>query len=103
MRALIVLQAADGSWELTRDLASILGRDLVDLVSATDDATGFRDDVRRAWATALAIAWLEQNAADGEDEWRLLAAKGRKWIDGTSAVPPGGGTWTDAAGQFLRP
>ena len=101
MHALIVLQAADGSWELTKKLAALIGRDLSDLRSAIEDARGSRDDVQRAWATALALAWLEQHAANAEDEWRMLATKGRKWIDATPAIPPGGGTWMNAARGFL--
>ena len=102
MHYLIVLQAADGSWELTRELAALIGRDLSDLRSAIEDARGSRDDVRRAWATALALAWLEQHAANAEDEWRMLATKGREWIAATPAIPPGGGLWIEAARKFLR-
>ena len=102
MHALIVLQAADGSWELTKKLADLIGRDLSDLRAAIEDARGSRDDVRRAWATALALAWLEQYAAAANDEWRRLAEKAREWIDATPAIPPGGGTWMDAARQSLR-
>ncbi len=102
MHSLILLQSADGSWELTKDLASVMGRDLAALRSAVQGASGSDSDVLRAWATALALTWLRTNAADNEDEWRLLAAKGRKWIDGTAAVPPGGRTWIDKADEYLR-
>ena len=102
MHELIVLQAADGSWELTKELASLIGRDLDDLRSAIENARGSGNDVQRAWATALALAWLEEHAAEARDEWRLLAAKAREWIDATPAIPPGGGTWMDAAMECLR-
>jgi Ca-activated chloride channel homolog len=102
MQQLIVLQAADGSWELTRELAAIFGREPDELASAITGATGSYDDVLRAWATALAIEWLQLNADDVRDEWRMLAAKARPWIDNTHAVPPGGGTWVDAARAFLK-
>ena len=101
MQRLIVLQAADGSWRLTKELASILERDLAQLRSAIDGATGSQDDVLNAWATALALEWLRRHAADVEDQWRLLATKGQTWLNRTPARPPGGDTWTDAAARFL--
>lgn len=101
MHALILLQAADGSWELTQELASIIGRDLGALRSAVKGATGPKPELLRVWATALALAWLGRNAADVEDEWRLLAAKAQRWIDGTAVVPPGGGPWLDEAKGYL--
>ena len=101
MHALILLQAADGSWELTQELASIIGRDLVELRSAVKGATGPQPELLRAWATALSIAWLGRNAADVEDEWRLLAAKAQRWIDGASVVAPVGGAWLEEAKSYL--
>jgi hypothetical protein len=102
MQELIVLQAADGSWELTRELATIIGRDIDEVSSAITGATGRSDDVRRAWATALAVAWLELRAAGAHDEWQMLYAKARTWLDNTPAVPPDGRTWLDFAREFLK-
>ena len=95
------MQATDGSWRLTKELASILGHDLTELNAAVQGATGPRDEVLRACATSLALAWLQKNAADAEDEWRLLATKARKWLDAAPTVPPGGGAWIDFAESFL--
>jgi hypothetical protein len=72
------------------------------LALAITGATGSNDAVLRAWATALAVAWLELHARDVRDEWRMLAEKALKWIDNTHAVPPGGGTWVDVARAFLK-
>ncbi|MBA2306482.1 MAG: hypothetical protein H0W08_28165 [Acidobacteria bacterium] len=69
--------------------------------SAAVGATGSSDDVARAWATALALAWLRQNAAAVENEWRLLAGKASRCIDSIPAAPSGGSTWTGAARDFL--
>jgi hypothetical protein len=102
MHELIVLQSADGSWELTPHLASIVGRDLAELRFAVDDLTGPREAILRVWATALAIAWLIENAIDVQDEWHLLADKGRRWIDNTTRVSPVHRTWIDEARNFLR-
>ncbi len=101
MQRLILLQGADGWWSLTPELADILGRELAQLETAIQNASGAREEVRRAWATALALEWLQANAADREDEWRLLANKARKWLDAVQALPPDSGTWHEAARQFL--
>jgi Ca-activated chloride channel family protein len=102
MQDLIALQAADGSWDLTLELATVMGRDLDTLSSAVTRATGRGDEIRRAWATALAVAWLELHAASARDEWQMLASKARKWLDHTPAVPADGGTWLDFAREFSK-
>jgi hypothetical protein len=98
MRALdrlVALQRADGSWELDQALADVLGVSLNELVAATRGARGDANDVKRAWATALALVFLENRAASNRAEWELLADKGRRWLASAGAVPPGGGTWLD--------
>jgi Ca-activated chloride channel family protein len=101
VNALILLQSSDGSWDLTDQLASILGREPAELRSAIQGAPRFPQAVRRAWATALALVWLDRNAADRQEEWRLLANKARAWIAGTAVPAPGGGTWIAKAETFL--
>jgi Ca-activated chloride channel homolog len=98
--ALIALQRADGSWDLTSELAAIIGRDLPELEKALAGANG--TDVRRAWATALALAWLRKHATHLEDEWRLLGAKAQRWLTGVTAPPPGGQPWIETGKAFLR-
>ena len=78
MHALVALQRADGSWDLTRELADALERDLAELEAALRGAT--EKEIRRAWATALAIVWLETRAPQAREEWRLLAAKASEWL-----------------------
>ncbi len=101
MHVLVALQYADGHWDLTADLAALLGFDLEQLEAAIAMASGDVSDIRRAWATALSIAWLRAHASGVEEEWRLLAAKGRQWIDNVPASPQGRWTWVDAATKFL--
>jgi hypothetical protein len=101
MRALVALQRADGSWDLTGKFAAAIGRDLTDLEAGLADASGDPEEVRRAWATALALTWLDEHARRVEVEWRLLAAKARSWLDRVTAAPGEGRTWIDAAGRFL--
>jgi hypothetical protein len=102
MHALVALQRADGSWDLTRELADIIGRSLNELESGLGGATGDVEHVRKAWATALALVWLRTHARYVEEEWKMLAAKARAWLDDVDAVPPGRGAWVDAAADFLR-
>ena len=100
MHALIALQRADGSWDLTPELAAIIGHELRDLEAAMQQASGSRLEIRRAWATALALVWLADHASDAETEWRLLAAKGRKFLDAATVLPAHVGTWLDAARDY---
>ena len=100
MHELIALQHADGHWDLNHDLAVILGRDLSE-IEEISGAFGTRADVRRAWATALALAWLQLHAGAVEEQWRLLGAKARRWLDDVAAAPPDGWMWIDVATRFL--
>jgi Ca-activated chloride channel family protein len=97
---LVALQRADGSWELDQALADVLGMPLKSLVAATQGATGKQDEVRRAWATSLALTFLDNHAASNRTEWELLAAKARRWLASVTALPPRGGTWIDHAGSL---
>ncbi|HEY0871956.1 MAG TPA: VIT domain-containing protein [Vicinamibacterales bacterium] len=100
-QALIVLQTAEGFWNLESELASIIGRDLDDLRSAIKDVAGAETLAARAWATALALVWLELNAHDTRDEWRMLADKARRWLDRAAILPPDGADWLDSASRFI--
>ena len=102
MAALVILQEADGSWPFNEELAGVLGVELETLREAMDGTPGPEDLVLRAWATALALAWLERNAADAKEEWSLLAKKAQAWLDGAVATPPGGLTWREAAVEQLE-
>lgn len=98
--ALVALQAADGSWELTGELARAVGKGLDEIEETAAGVAGDRRLVRRALATALALAWLEREAADARDEWALLAAKGRQWL-ATCGVSPAAASWDDLAVRVL--
>ena len=84
------------------EFAEAIGRKLPDLERALSGATGDQDEIRQAWATALALDWLARHAQDVEHEWRMLAAKARTWLDTVRAVPADGGAWADAAAKFLQ-
>lgn len=101
LHALVALQRADGSWDLNSDLAAVLGRTLGPLEHEIAGAYGRDEEVRRAWATALAIAWLEANAPDSEPEWRMLVRKAHQWLDTVAATPANAGEWVEIARRFL--
>jgi hypothetical protein len=97
---LVQLQRANGCWELGPELAEVLGVDLSRLESAIQGARG-GDDARRAWATALALAWLLARPED-RTLWELIADKARAWLAATAAEPAGDLTFEEQAIAFLR-
>ena len=100
--ALVALQAADGSWDLTPALAGFIDRDLGLLESMLTLASGDPALARRALATALAIVWLRLNADQERGEWEMLAEKASCWLAACPASPAGCRRWTDVAEQLLR-
>ena len=72
---LISLQAAYGSWTLTPDLGSVLGksRELVECSAPAQVDQG-------VWSTVLALVWLHAFKADAREEWHLVAAKAVSWL-----------------------
>jgi Ca-activated chloride channel family protein len=98
--ALIELQEFDGSWDLTAELARVMGQSL----RAWQDALGRqgRDPlVRRAVGTGLALRWLEENAATERGEWELLAEKAVRWLEQCPVRPLGGGDWIESARRLV--
>ena len=73
-------------------------RDLGELEAAL--GRGAAPATARAWATASAIARLRRNAADVEDEWRLIAAKAELWLSASGRRGPHGASWFEAADEF---
>jgi len=99
LQRLIALQRADGAWDFDEPLAGALDGDLTAFDAALR-ALGERDDVvetRRAWATALALAWLETRAPDREEEWRFLARKAMRWLEAHAGGMRDAAAWRRAA------
>jgi hypothetical protein len=95
---LVALQRAEGSWRLTADLARAVGFDDVGRLRKALGRELAGDREERAAGTALALAWLERECADTRDEWRMLAAKAREWLEG---MPGGAGAWLSLAEAAL--
>jgi len=78
--ALILLQAASGSFRLTDELARALGTTLVTLTSRRPpsvDGVAVTDDL---WATALSLTFLQKSLASLADEWDLIGAKALDYL-----------------------
>jgi hypothetical protein len=81
----------------------VIGVSLKELESRLAGATGARHDIRRAWATALALTYLTKRASESRQEWKLLAQKATRWLEHAGAVPPSGTSWLDyAAREFVE-
>jgi Ca-activated chloride channel family protein len=102
MHELVRLQKAGGYWELDAALAHVIGRTVADLRHVIGLAAADSRDRDRAWATALALTWLDLHADAFADEWRMLARKARAWLDEVGAAPAAGVSWTNAAREYLR-
>jgi Ca-activated chloride channel family protein len=98
---LVALQRADGSWDLTKELADVLGRPLEALEAELADAVGDAATARRALATALALRWLERHAAESRSEWALLEKKARRFLDQCPARAAGDRDWPQAAERAM--
>jgi len=98
---LVALQRADGSWDLDEAFAQVVGIALSDLAARIAGVRGDAGEATRAWATALALAFLEREAFSNRDEWELLATKARRWLSGVTVTPPDGGEWSDFAAMAL--
>ena len=99
---LVNLQRADGSWELTDELADAIGLAPGDVESALAVVTGGGEERHATtWATALALAWLAREASQLEPEWRMLASKGQQWLEAHASGPIDGPEWMRRAKAFL--
>ena len=73
MRRLILLQHADGHWQLDEHLAAILGVTLTDIPPST-----LPDE---AWATVLALAFLQTTCQAYKEEYELVEIKARHYLN----------------------
>ena len=69
--------------DMTPEFAAALACDLA-IIEATCPGVASSSADRRAWATALAIAWLGHNAAGAKNEWSVVVRKARVWLEGNS-------------------
>ena len=104
------LQGADGSWDLTEEFAKAVGIGRRELEAQFDEVMRRLQEVlghlggpvagdpggvicRRAFATALALRWLQVKCADTRQEWEGLSQKACEWLEGAS---PSADFWREA-------
>ena len=100
LQRLIRLQAANGTWDLTGELADLIGKPLDVLEREIAEAAGSRE-YRLAWATALAIAWLRRHAAEAREEWEMLAGKAESWLATSAPARADRSLWMERAEQVV--
>ena len=74
----INLQMASGAWELTPQLAGLLGSSIDVLKSACP--VSCEGGVQSVWATALVLVFLVKKMSESQDEWELVAMKAENWL-----------------------
>ncbi|HVG85917.1 MAG TPA: VIT and VWA domain-containing protein [Vicinamibacterales bacterium] len=99
--AVVALQRADGSWELTEKLARAVGVEWTHLTSASAEVSGTPDH-GRIWATMVALAWLARHADESRDEWQLLAQKAEGWLSATVRDQASLARWRQAADALVN-
>jgi len=73
LQPLVLLQEFDGSWELNQAFAVAVGSTLDILIPENKVSS-------KAWATALALAFLQIALHERAEEWKLLADKAHEWL-----------------------
>jgi len=76
---IVVLQAFDGSWELNASLAAAINLSLCSLTSPADVPDA-------AWATAIALSFLELRLSARADECEFVAEKARGWLKQAATI-----------------
>jgi Ca2+-binding EF-hand superfamily protein len=76
LQVLVLLQSFDGTWELTEDFAKAIcfGATLADITPHPSSTSA------KAWATALAAAFLKVVLPTRAQEWELVASKALAWL-----------------------
>jgi len=78
-------------------------RDVMKRIQPGDAAVAQNRDAERAWATALAIAWLEIECHRLEREWHMLVNKGHAWLADRKDAIGDSREWLAEAKQVLAP
>ena len=77
LESIISLQKFDGSWELDEDLLKLIQIELKGKLCPVKSSS--------VWATILVITWLEKACTNKADEWEMIAAKAKTWLQ-TQAI-----------------
>ena len=75
---IINLQLADGSWELSKDLADVVGQPITTIKEACP--VPCKGAMYAIWATIIVLSYLQLQQSTFKDEWELVALKAETWI-----------------------
>jgi len=75
LQSLVLLQSFDGTWELTEELAVAIGFGIT-----IGDMSSEKSISAKAWATALAVAFLQVALPSMAEEWEFVASKAQAWL-----------------------
>ena len=83
---------------MSDELADLFGWPITDLLGQLTNLGEDRPGARDAWATALALAWLDRHGNHMRNEWELIARKGREWLN---RFESGSDTYRTAASKVI--
>ena len=90
LESIISLQKFDGSWELDEDLLKLIQIESKGKMCPVKSSS--------VWATILVITWLEKICTNKADEWEMIAAKAKTWLQTQAiALPHTAESLTEAA------
>ena len=75
---IINLQLADGSWELSKDLADVVGKSTTKIQEKCP--VPCKGAMCAIWATIIVLSYLKLQQLNFKDEWELVALKAETWI-----------------------
>lgn len=79
MNSILILQKADGSWNLDQRLAQALN--LPFQVISNLSVIGIPSSLQNVWATLLCLKYLELKLKTLESEWSIIVEKSKKWLN----------------------
>ena len=78
LSTIIDLQLANGSWEMSKDLADVIGKPTTKIQEACPVAC--KDNMSAIWATIIVLSYLQLQQSSFKDEWELVALKAEGWM-----------------------
>ena len=78
LSTIIDLQLANGSWEMSKDLADVIGKSTTKIQEACPVA--FKGNMSAIWATIIVLSYLQLQQSSFKDEWELVALKAEGWM-----------------------
>ncbi|KAI9702103.1 MAG: hypothetical protein M1836_001447 [Candelina mexicana] len=103
LHLLIALQSFDGCWELDSSLCNCLSISIETAESKLDElleseGQGRAIQMRKVWASILAIAFFEKILTSEREAWELVVDKARLWLEGQVGMEEGRvGEWERVA------